>query len=119
MKRTGAEMKADLMHQAEVLIDELVAWNAHTPRPTLTQIEEVVLTLRKRLSEQMAMSVIESQETLRPTPGPACPKCGREMHYKDMKRSTVESRVGRLPLRRGYYYCETCQAGIFPPGRST
>jgi len=119
MKGTRDEMKADLMHEAEVLIDELIEWNEHTSRPTLTQIEDIVLRLRQRLSEQMAMSVVESQETIRPTPGPTCPQCGHEMHYKDMKRSTVESRVGRLPLRRGYYYCETCPTGIFPPGCST
>jgi len=36
------------------------------------------------------------------------------MHYKDQKPNTVESRVGKLPLTRGYYYCETCRAGLFP-----
>jgi len=118
MKRTRVEMKADLMQQAEVLVEELLDWNEQTDEPTLTQIEEVILKLRQRLSEQMGLAVIESQEATRPAPSPRCPTCQDEMHYKDMKDNTVESRIGQLALRRGYYYCETCRAGLFPPGRA-
>ena len=39
MKRMRAEMRADLMRQAEVLVDELLDWNEQTSEPTLTQIE--------------------------------------------------------------------------------
>jgi hypothetical protein len=119
MKRTRAELKTELLTQAEALIDELLEWTADTPTPTLTQIEDVILRLRKRMSEQMAMAVIGAQEAVRPVPGPRCRTCEREMHYKDMKDNTVESRVGSLPLARGYYYCEPCQAGLFPPGSPT
>lgn len=119
MKRIRAELKTELLAQAEVLIDELLDWTVDTPGPTLTQIEDVILKLRKRLSEQMALAVIQAQDAVRPVPGPRCPACEREMHYKDMKDNTVESRVGGLPLARGYYYCEHCQAGLFPPGSTT
>jgi hypothetical protein len=49
MKCTRAEMRADLMCQAEVLIDELLDWNEQTSEPTLTQIEEVVLKRREMI----------------------------------------------------------------------
>lgn len=119
MNDAPANLKAELMTQAEALIDELVEWTADTPAPTLTQIEDIVLKLRQRLSERMALAVIEAQATVRPVPGPCCPTCGREMHYKDRKANTVESRVGSLPLERGYYYCEPCKSGLFPPGSTT
>jgi hypothetical protein len=118
MNETPAELKAELMTHAEGVIDELVAWAAETPAPTLTQIEDIVLQLRQRLSVRMALAVIEAQATVRPVPGPSCPTCGRETRsdYKDMKANTVESQVGPLPLERGYYYCVTCHSGLFPPG---
>ena len=72
--------------------------------------------MRRQLSEQAAQAVIETQAAQRPGPGALCPTCQREMHYKDTKAQTVESRVGHLRIARGYYYCETCQQSLFPPG---
>jgi hypothetical protein len=103
MKRTRAEMKADLTKRADEVIDELLNWTEDMAVPTLTQIEDILLKLRQRLSERMAQAVIESQESIRSVLGPPCPTCGQELHYKDQKPNTVESRVGVLPLTRGYY----------------
>ncbi len=115
MPLTRAEIRAKLLAEAEQAIDELLDWTDQTPRPNLTQIETAVLKMRKQLSEQAAQAVIESQETQRPVPGPMCPTCQREMHYKDTKAQTVESRVGQLCIDRGYYYCEHCRQSVFPP----
>jgi hypothetical protein len=109
-------MKADLTKLADEVIDELLDWTEDTSTPTLTQMEDIVLKLRLRLSERMAQVVLEGQEAVRPVPGPTGPTGGHEMHYKDQKPNTVESRVGLVPLRRGYYDGETCRAGLFPPG---
>jgi uncharacterized protein with PIN domain len=116
MSPTRAEIRAKLLAEAEQAIDDLLDWTDQTPRPNLTQIKNAVLKMRKQLSEQTAQAVVESQEAQRPVPGPRCPTCQREMHYKDTKAQTVESRVGRLSLVRGYYYCEHCQQSLFPPG---
>lgn len=116
MAPTRTELKAELLAQADILIDELLDWSEQAAQPSLTQIEDVVLELRKRLGERMAQAVIAAQDAQRPVPGPVCPTCQREMHYKGTRRHTVESRVGRLPLEGGYYWCETCHTSLFPPG---
>ena len=119
MKPSRAELKAALMRQAEVAIEQLLDFDERTTEPTLTQIEDAVLKLREEISVQAAQVLIEAQPNTHPVPGPRCPTCGQEMHYKDVKGETVESRVGTLPLKRSYYYCETCRRGLFPPGPPT
>jgi hypothetical protein len=119
MGNSRAELKAKLMKEAETVIDELLDWHLTTAEPNLRQVEEKVLTLRQQLSEQMSQTVIENQAAVRPVPGPRCQQCGVEMRYKGMKELQVSSWVGELQLDRGYYYCEPCRTGLFPPRSAT
>lgn len=119
MRHNRDQVKAELLAEAEAVIDELLEWDEHTPTPTLTQAEDVVLTLRQRLSQRMAEVVLREQEATHPVPGPLCPTCHQEMGYKGMKEVTVESRLGLLRLERSYHYCGRCQSGLFPPQSTT
>jgi len=116
MASAREQRKVRLMKQAESLIDELLDWEDSTAEPNLTQIEGIVLELRKRFSEEMAREVIEAQEAKLLVPGPPCPKCGREMRYKGQKEIEPRTWVGDVKIKRGYYYCPQCKAGLFPPG---
>jgi len=119
MKHSRDQVKAELLAEAEAVIDELLEWDESTPTPTLTQLEDVLLKLRQRLSEHMAEVVLREQEATRPVPGPICPTCHQELGYKGMKEVTVEGRLGLLRLERSYHYCNRCKSGFFPPGSPT
>jgi len=119
MKSTRNAKQAELMAAAKGAIDELLDWDGQAEAPTLTQIEEVILKLRKQLGQRMAEVVLEGQETRNPVPGPECATCQEEMGYKGMKETGVESWLGLLDLERGYYYCNHCREGFYPPGSTT
>ena len=108
--------KAQLMKEAESVIDRLLDWTDETSEPDLGQIEAVVLELRQQFSEQMSREAIEAQEAKQPVSAPDCPKCGRAMRYKGQKEVEPRTWVGDVRFRRGYYYCEECGEGVFPPG---
>jgi DNA repair exonuclease SbcCD ATPase subunit len=119
MKPSREEKKAQLMSQFEKVVEELLEWEEQTQEPTLTQIEDIVLELREQVGEEMANEILERIGGRTVVPGPACPGCGKEMRYKGQQEKQVESRVGEMVFERGYYSCEECDEGFFPPGQKT
>ena len=66
MPRTRDELRAELKTEAERLIDELVAWSDQVNAPTLTDIEDQVLKVRKAFGEKLADALVEKQPTVEP-----------------------------------------------------
>ena len=114
MKRSRAQKKAELLAEAEALIESVLDWDERTSRPNLRQIEDEVLHLRQRFGQRLTKTVIEDQDARQPA-APACPTCGAQLRYKGQKEPHLESRLGTLAVERGDYYCARCQGGGFPP----
>ena len=104
------------MAKAEEVIEEYLEWEGEHERPDMTDIEEIALRLRKAIGQEIVQMTVEDQEERVPVPGPQCPQCGKEMHYKGERKVDVESRVGQIKVERGYYSCPKCKESIFPPG---
>jgi hypothetical protein len=116
MKLSRAELKAKLMAEIEMKVDELLDWNEQNQKPTLTQIEEAVLKMRKQVGEEAANDLVASQASTGTSERPMCPTCGQAMVNKGYRENQIESRAGSLRTHRIYYYCSDCQTGTFPPG---
>jgi uncharacterized protein with PIN domain len=116
MKKSQEQLKAEFMAEAEELFDRLIEWEEQTEKPNLTEIEDIILELRKRFGERMAQKMMMRQEERQPAEKVQCPECGGEMENKGLKDNQVETRIGNLKIERGYYYCPACKQGIFPPG---
>jgi hypothetical protein len=125
MKKSVAQeqAKAELLREAEAemaaLLEEANEWQAAHPDATWDELELEVLQLRRRFGEQLARVLVKHRAERQPVPGPQCPECGAEMHYKGQKERRLVSMLGEIPLSRGYYYCARCQRSVFPPGSST
>ena len=115
MRRVPEQIEAELLAEAEVMIEELLAWGRQAERPNLTEMEDRVLALRQRLGQRLLEAVIADQEARQPVVAPACPQCGQVLRYKGQKGTHIESRLGGLEVQRGYYYCARCASGLFPP----
>jgi hypothetical protein len=113
--RTG-----EMLHEAEAatadLLQEAVSWQAAHPHASMEELEVMMLQLRKAFGERLAGIMLQHREAQRPVPGPVCPECGQEMHYKGEKRREIPSTLGDIPVERGYYYCSACRQSVFPPG---
>ena len=94
-KRTREERKAELMAEVQAIIDELMAWEAGTNKPNLTEMEDEILALRERLGQRMLETLLAGQEAKQPVETPLCPSCGAAMRYKGQKETGVESRLGK------------------------
>ena len=115
MKESRANRKARMMEKAEKLIEAALDWAEKTDKPNLTQIEDSALRVRQEIGQMIAQEMIDAQEAKRPVPGPACPSCGREMRYKDLKEVNPLTWVGKVKIERGYYHCPNCKESLFPP----
>ncbi|MCL6431417.1 MAG: hypothetical protein K6V36_11265 [Anaerolineae bacterium] len=116
MKRSRAELRAEILANFEVQLDSFLDWAEANHAPTLVEIEQAVLRCRREIGRAMAAAVVNAQDTVQLAPGPKCPDCGQEMHIKGRKRKYVETHVGGIETKRCYYYCPRCRRGFFPPG---
>jgi hypothetical protein len=114
MKPNRAELKAELLKQAETNIEQFLDWLEHAHAPTWTQIEDAVLHFRQAVGRAAAETAIQAQEAATGTPGPRCPQCGRERRAQAQKTQRVTSRVGDLGMKRHPDYCPHCRQGLFP-----
>src|SRR4029453_13139737 len=44
----------------------------------------------------------------------SCPRCARVLKAQDQVWRTVETMVGPGELKRPYFYCRACRAGLYP-----
>ena len=118
MKQTRSQKEMKLREAADEIIEGFLTWDEKNPAPKLTEMEDIILELRRRMGEAMLEVGLEGQEAREPAESPKCPECGRKMRHKGKKEKGLESRVGSLEVERVYYHC-ACGSGIFPPGPAT
>lgn len=114
MSKSRAEIKAKLLAEYEVILDDVLRQGETTDGLTLTTIEDLALHARAEVGRQVTAALVEKSRG--PSlPGPCCPGCGQAMHYKGEKHRYLRTRSGDVEVERAYYYCLRCRQGLFPP----
>jgi hypothetical protein len=110
----GADQeKAEFLRAAEAMYEELRAWRAKHLDASFDEMAEQVTPRRRalmgRLLRQLAAEADERVEV------PRCAQCGEAMRYRGTPERHVGHREGDVELARTYYYCDSCERGLFPP----
>jgi hypothetical protein len=117
MGLTDEGLKARMKAKTDEAIERLVAEKKSPDEISLSEIERAVRQAGEAIQAELTAGLVDQVSEREPAvPGPACPQCGHEMHYKGMKPKHVVTETGEVTVERAYYYCETCRTGLFPPG---
>jgi YgiT-type zinc finger domain-containing protein len=114
MSTDRERLKSKIMAQVERLVEQALAQGEK--RLTLSQIEELALTARSGMSQELTSGLLEQQASGTAPELPTCPTCGQRMQPKGQKQRYLRTRSGDVLLHRPYFSCAQCGQGYFPPG---
>src|ERR1700730_11985273 len=95
----------------------LDALEAQLPEPALSlaQVTETVWNLRQALTGGLTEAIVEHAHRGEHTRQQSrCPQCDRLLTARASVQRTVETLVGLVQLKRPYFYCPACRAGLYP-----
>jgi len=101
-----------------IILDGLRAWRREHPDATLYEMECETM---QRMAELQAHILEELSKDLPPEENQdtatQCPECGAKMQRRGEIERQLQGVGGQnLPLKREYWVCPACGAGLFPPG---
>jgi len=91
------------------------SWYRDHPGATFDEIEEQVGQQRRDFLGELLELILRQGDLGATAEAPDCPKCGKPMEFKGYPPKTVHGLDVDVKIPRAYYYCPTCQVGIFPP----
>lgn len=108
------ETRQRLRERFDEWLDKLEA-EVSEDKPSLEELTQAAFALGPELTGMVTESLIENrysdaleQQTM------SCPACGRVLRARAAPTRTVETMVGRMSLRRPYFYCVGCERGYYP-----
>ena len=114
MPRNAQDLKAQMMAEAEEVIDNLLAGASEKENLMLGDIERLVRTAGERVMKRFTQDLVEAEAKMEGSN--ICPECRQKMRYKGQKARDLATETGEVRLERAHYYCPECRKGFFPPG---
>ena len=114
-----AKEKARLQAQFEQMWEELWQWRKEHPEAKLDEIVQQVTPRQRALMGELVVQLAKQAGSGVSVVGLVCEGCGELLVYKGEPKRDVIHLEGEAELSRAYYYCDRCEAGLFPPGSTT
>lgn len=102
-------MEQEVMKQIMEKAQEALEWSKSHPGSTLRELEEQVQKAVNAIRKELMEAAVAQQGVGKPEEAHC--SCGGEWVFKGYKQ-------GSIRVRRAYYVCNRCGAGIFPPGQA-
>jgi len=113
------QTKGDDEEKESIILDELRTWRREHPKATLYEMERETM---RRMAELQAHILEELSADLPPEEKEdqeqvvQCPECGAKLQKRGEAERQLQGVGGQnLHLKRGYWVCPACGAGLFPP----
>jgi hypothetical protein len=109
---TEALLLGNIIRGFERRVNEYKRYCEAHPRAAFPELERKA----RELSHDCFALVLEAGVQMQRWAAEEAPRCscGRLMAYKGDQVRQLETWVGRITLRRGYYYCRVCHKGRYP-----
>jgi hypothetical protein len=110
------EVRLYLEGVAKNLVDRLYGPDGPAWGTRLTEIEDLLLTLREVLSEKMLDDALARQAAARDKAAGAfhCPGCHQPLACADNQERILETRAGEAEWAEPEGYCNRCRRAFFP-----
>jgi NADH pyrophosphatase NudC (nudix superfamily) len=102
---------------AKNLADRLWGPNGPPWGTSLSELEDLVVSLRQILSEQMLHVALQRQaaeDTPRSAEFRDCPSCGKPTESREPEPRLVNTRGGEAEWQEPHAYCPRCRRAFFP-----
>ena len=110
---TKTLLLSTIIHGFEQRVNQSMRYAESHPEASLADLERKA----RQVSRDCFAAVLEAEVEMRrqaAEEAPRCSSCGRLLAYKGDQVRQLETYVGRITLRRGYYYCRFCRKGCYP-----
>ena len=109
-----AQAREELHEQLDLWLDGLED-AVRDDFPSLEGVTKAVFADRDQLTGAIVETVVKHRhaEALEQQ-SMACPECGRMLQARACCSRTVETMVGKVTLKRPYFYCLRCEQGYYP-----
>ena len=109
---TPEELKAQLLAEAEAIINEIVGQDKAQQPKTIDEIEQAALKAGQQVKAMVLAGLVANAPLA--AGWASCPECGGKLKDKGKRAKWVLTQAGEVQVERDYYYCERCKAGFFP-----